>query len=670
MAKGESARRVGLAMVCALSVVLAVGAVVPPVEASSDMAVPITTFSEASACGGPYVGTPIMPRSGTLYDSDRILGPMGRILGRTVGEVRSDLVDWVVPMSGGRTVKVHRAALPAFQQVTARLDEAASRGLWYSIDSAAAFVPRTIGGKQQISRHALGLAIDINPRRNPASNDPTSWTTDMPQWFVQAWRDSGFCWGGDWLLAKDPMHFSWMGPAPGSGGLPLLPPLGFMTPYTRTTSFPTGWSGLPPDQGMLLADMSGFGATDVVRLRDHPNGTLVEILSARSSYSRCSLGRLMVQGASTADGVVALGDLDGDSRGDAAVIGQDGTLSVAFRADRFAETVTSTVPVPSGLRLAAVADVTGDRRGDLHLLGDGGEVTVLAAPAFDTVVARYTVDPDVVSLVGGDRNGDGVPEMFAMTSTGRVDILSMVGTGFQVTETVDVGPGALTLGAADMDGDGRSDLTLLQPDGSLDVWIGNTPTGRPVSSWFVNPDYECPDQPIPFVYSGTFYDDDQGGYQWAIEEIAAEAITRGCNPPFDDAFCPEGFVTRGQMAAFLSRALSLPPPTRDWFTDDDGSPFEDDINRLAEAGVTNGCDVGRYCPDALVRRDEMAGMLSRALALPASSTDWFTDDDGSPFEAAIDAVADAGITLGCGPASFCPSDPVLREQMAAFLSRR
>ena len=42
-----------------------------------------------------------------------------------------------------------------------------------------------------------------------------------------------------------------------------------------------------------------------------------------------------------------------------------------------------------------------------------------------------------------------------------------------------------------------------------------------------------------------------------IEGVAAAGVTRGCNPPGNDRFCPDDFVTRGQMAAFLSRALDL-----------------------------------------------------------------------------------------------------------------
>ena len=44
-------------------------------------------------------------------------------------------------------------------------------------------------------------------------------------------------------------------------------------------------------------------------------------------------------------------------------------------------------------------------------------------------------------------------------------------------------------------------------------------------------------------------------YQGDIAAIAAAGITKGCNPPAGDRFCPDAPVTRGQVAAFLVRAL-------------------------------------------------------------------------------------------------------------------
>lgn len=45
--------------------------------------------------------------------------------------------------------------------------------------------------------------------------------------------------------------------------------------------------------------------------------------------------------------------------------------------------------------------------------------------------------------------------------------------------------------------------------------------------------------------SDIFHDD--------ITWLADNDITRGCNPPANDRFCPDGAVTRGQMAAFMRR---------------------------------------------------------------------------------------------------------------------
>jgi hypothetical protein len=65
----------------------------------------------------------------------------------------------------------------------------------------------------------------------------------------------------------------------------------------------------------------------------------------------------------------------------------------------------------------------------------------------------------------------------------------------------------------------------------------------------------------------------------------------------------------------------------------------------------------------------MATFLARALALPAAGNDHFRDDNGSPHEDAINRIAAAGLTQGCSPNRFCPHGAVTRAQMAAFLRR-
>jgi hypothetical protein len=68
----------------------------------------------------------------------------------------------------------------------------------------------------------------------------------------------------------------------------------------------------------------------------------------------------------------------------------------------------------------------------------------------------------------------------------------------------------------------------------------------------------------------------------------------------------------------------------------------------------------------------MAAFLVRALGLTDQGTTDFIDDNGSIFEADIEKLAAAGITKGCNPpdnTKFCPGDHVTRGQMAAFLNR-
>ena len=160
------------------------------------------------------------------------------------------------------------------------------------------------------------------------------------------------------------------------------------------------------------------------------------------------------------------------------------------------------------------------------------------------------------------------------------------------------------------------------------------------------------------IYASAFYND----ILWLHEA----GITGGCG---GGRFCPNQAVTRGQMASFLVRALKLPAATQDYFNDDAGSIHQADINALHAAGITGGCADGAYCPNQAVTRAQMASFLARALGVPPSGTDAFADDNGSMHEADINAVAAAGIAGGCGPASYCPGNPVTRGQMAAFLHR-
>ena len=123
------------------------------------------------------------------------------------------------------------------------------------------------------------------------------------------------------------------------------------------------------------------------------------------------------------------------------------------------------------------------------------------------------------------------------------------------------------------------------------------------------------------------------------------------------------------MASFLARALKLTGTAPDAFTDDEASPHEPNINLVAKAGIATGCAASKYCPTALVSREQMASFLARALKLAGTAPDAFTDDEQSIHEPNINLVAKAGVATGCGNGKYCPTANVTRGQMAAFLHR-
>lgn len=159
-----------------------------------------------------------------------------------------------------------------------------------------------------------------------------------------------------------------------------------------------------------------------------------------------------------------------------------------------------------------------------------------------------------------------------------------------------------------------------------------------------------------------------------ISNIAARQITLGCG---GGNYCPNDNVTRGQMAAFIIRALGIfnpTPPAQPRFNDVPTTHiFYAFIEELAARGITLGCGGGNYCPDVVVTREQMAAFIMRGIGIsnpPTPATQRFTDVPPSgTFYAFIDQMAARGITAGCGTGVYCPTAPVTRAAMAAFLVR-
>lgn len=163
-----------------------------------------------------------------------------------------------------------------------------------------------------------------------------------------------------------------------------------------------------------------------------------------------------------------------------------------------------------------------------------------------------------------------------------------------------------------------------------------------------------------------------------IGKLSARGITLGCN---SNNYCPNDPVTREQMAAFIVRSLGefnpVTPASQRFNDVAPTSPFYSFIDRLAVLQITLGCtpDHLMYCPSNPVLREQMAAFIIKALGEfdpPTPGSQRFTDvPPANVFYNFIDRMAVLNITLGCTPdhTQYCPNDPVNRAQMAAFLVR-
>lgn len=143
-------------------------------------------------------------------------------------------------------------------------------------------------------------------------------------------------------------------------------------------------------------------------------------------------------------------------------------------------------------------------------------------------------------------------------------------------------------------------------------------------------------------------------------------------------FDPGRATTRGEVAETVGRLLALvdagPAVAGDRFPDDDGTAYEDAIDRVAAAGVVRGFADGTFRPDRPVTRGQMATFLMAAAEalvddLPDGDARSFPDAAGSVHERAVEAAAAAGLVTGYADGTFRPGQRIARDQLATMVSR-
>ncbi|WP_255448523.1 S-layer homology domain-containing protein, partial [Bacillus sp. ABP14] len=155
----------------------------------------------------------------------------------------------------------------------------------------------------------------------------------------------------------------------------------------------------------------------------------------------------------------------------------------------------------------------------------------------------------------------------------------------------------------------------------------------------------------------------------AIYDLANRKVVSGYG---NNVFGFGDNVTRGQVARMIYayvKPIDADASFKNPFTDIKGHMFEKEILALAKEGLVAGYGEGKFGPDDILTREQMAQVLTNAFKFKATKTKTiFTDMDKNSWAYnAINALEENGVTAGTGSNKYSPQMHVTREQYSQFL---
>ena len=162
---------------------------------------------------------------------------------------------------------------------------------------------------------------------------------------------------------------------------------------------------------------------------------------------------------------------------------------------------------------------------------------------------------------------------------------------------------------------------------------------------------------------------------WAEKEILFLAEQGWISGYLDGTFKPNKPVTRAQAAKIISNFLGLTSTNEKFsFSDVDQNHWAVDvINLVAQHKIMNGIGDGRFAPDALITRAQLAQILYNAGLYSQSNNSQmnsFKDVDRNHWAyVPIETMKQEGILNGYADGRFGPTDSTSRAQLSAIIYR-
>jgi len=234
----------------------------------------------------------------------------------------------------------------------------------------------------------------------------------------------------------------------------------------------------------------------------------------------------------------------------------------------------------------------------------------------------------------------------------------VIGTA-EAAAKVTVKAGTTSIGTATADAKGKYEVTIAKQNmGTKLSIIATDATGNSSAAISVT------------VVDGNY--PDLKLTHWALEKIMylADDQIIGGYPNGD--FQPEKNTTRAEAAKMLALALDLPIKDVPSSYKDVSSKHwaKDYIAAVSKAGLFNGNTDGTFAPSEVLKRSEMAKIISIAYKLNSSDVNHFSDvKAGHWAKGYISGLYENGVTTGYPDKTFHPGEPTTRAEYSVFLAR-